>query len=270
MTKTAIQVLDRAVSLLDAIAGKGSGTLTALGAETKLPVSTVARILESLGAHGLVERDGERRQYYLGARLISLSSNVKYRRDLTALARPILERLCQECEEDTGLSVLRGPHAVILDRVDGPKPLKIIDVINLPVPLYCGAFRKVLVAYQPEEWIERYLATTKFVRFSPTTITGRQAFRRELAAIRERGYADSFGEHVPDAGGVAAPVFGLDGNIQAGVFIMGPVSRITPQTAPRHARRVVDAARKVTARLRGELPSPAAKGPGRAWPSRGA
>src|SRR5437667_6015933 len=208
MKRSAIQVLDRAMSLLDVIADRGSGTLTALGAETKLPVSSVARILESLGAHGLVERDGDRRKYYLGARLLTLSSSVKYRRELTALARPILERLSADSEEDTGLSVLRGPHAVILERVDGPKPLRIIDVINLPIPLYCGAFRKVLVAYQPEEWIERYLATTKFVRFSPTTITSRQAFRKELAAIRERGYADSFGEHVPDAGGVAAPVFG--------------------------------------------------------------
>jgi len=248
--KTAIQVVDRAVSLLDAIADGGSGTLTSLGAETGLPVSTVARILESLGAHGLVERDGERRRYYLGARLITLSSAVKYRRELIALARPVLEWLSAESEEDTGLSALRGPHAVILDRVDGPKPLKIIDVMNLPVPLYCGAFRKVLVAHQPEEWIERYLATTRYVRFTRTTITSRQAFRKELAAIRARGY---FGEHVPDAGGVAAPVFGPRGDVQASVFVVGPITRITPQTVPRHARLVMDAARRLTGVLRGEI-----------------
>ena len=259
--RSAIQVLDRAMSLLDAIADRGSGTLTALGAETKLPVSTVARILESLGAHGLVERDGERRTYYLGTRLMTLSSGVKYRRELITLARPILEQLCRDSEEDTGLSAFRGPQVVILDRVDGPKPLKIIDMMNLPVPLYCGAFRKVLVAYQPEEWIERYLATTRFVRFTDTTITSRQAFRKELTAIRERGYADSVGEHLPDAAGVAAPVFGPRGDIQAGVFVFGPVTRITPQTVPRHARLVMDAARRLTGALRGEIAPewPAAK-----------
>lgn len=253
MKRTAIQVLDRAVSLLDAIADRGSGTLTALGAETKLPVSTVARILESLGAHGLVERDAERRTYFLGPRLITLSSGVKYRRELITLARPVLEDLCAESEEDVGLGALRGPHVVVLDRVDGPKPLKIIELLNLPVPLYCGAFRKVLVAFQPDDWIERYLGSTRFVRFTRTTITSRQAFRKELTAIRERGYADSFGEHVPDAGGVAAPVFGPHGDVQASVFVMGPITRITPHTVPHHARLVMDAARRLTGILRGEL-----------------
>ena len=57
MTKTAIQVIDRAAALLDALGrAGGDASLKVLSAETGLHPSTASRILASLMAHGLVER----------------------------------------------------------------------------------------------------------------------------------------------------------------------------------------------------------------------
>jgi DNA-binding IclR family transcriptional regulator len=249
-----IQVIDRAVRILDAIGGDGSVTLTAICDQTRLPISTVSRIVDSLAAHGLVGRDAETRSYVLGPRLLALSTRVRRRPDLVRLARPVLEHLAAESREDCALSVLHGTHAVIVDRVDGPNPLKIIDVLAQPEPLYCGAFRKVLLAHQPPPWIDRYVASIRLVRFTPQTITSRKALRRELDEIRTRGYALSFGERLPDAGGVAAPVFGPGGEILAALFIVAPCSRIAGDRALELADLVVEAAREVTRRLTGERP----------------
>jgi IclR family acetate operon transcriptional repressor len=257
--RTSIQVIDRAMHILAVIGDNGGATLTTIGERTRLPISTVSRIVDSLGAHGLVERDEGQRTWTLGPRLLALSTRVRPRRDLVKVARPVLERLAQESREDVALSVLQGTHAVIVDRVDGPNPLKIIDVLGQPEPLYCGAFRKVLLAYQPREWIDRHLEGIKLVQFTPSTITSKRALREELEGIRQRGYAVSSGERLPDAGGVAAPVFGLRDEIVAAVFIVAPATRITANQVPRLAPLVVSAAREVTGLLRGEIPVPASQ-----------
>jgi DNA-binding IclR family transcriptional regulator len=251
-----IQVIDRAIRILDVVSQNGGATLSSIREETSLPISTVSRILDALATHALVERDGVQRTYSLGRRLLTLSSRIHQQAaDLIKLGRPLLERLAAESGEDVALSRLQGTHAMIVDRVDGPNPLKIIDVLGRPEPLYCGAFRKVLLAYQSSEWIEKYLASIRLVRFTANTIASKAALRRELERTREQGYALSFGERLPDAAGVAAPVFGVRGDLEAAVFIVAPTSRFTEARVPRLARLVVNTARTLTGLLRGEIPT---------------
>jgi IclR family transcriptional regulator, KDG regulon repressor len=252
-----IQVIDRAVRILDVVSETGGATLSAIGARSSLPLSTVSRILDSLASHALIERDEDGRTYRLGRRLLTLSSGVRQQSaDLIRLGHPLLEQLAVRSGEDVGLSRLQGAHAVIIDRVEGPNHLKIIDVLGKPEPLYCGAFRKVLLAYQSPEWIEKYLASVKFVRFTPNTLRSKAAVRDELTAIRQRGFASSFGERLPDAAGVAAPIFGIGSDIEAAVFIVVPTTRFTAEKSPQLAGLVKEVARQLTGRMRGESRPP--------------
>jgi DNA-binding IclR family transcriptional regulator len=248
-----IQVIDRAVRILDAVSESGSASLSSIGAPVSLPLSTVSRILDSLASHAIVERDDDGRRYRLGRRLLTLSSGIRrHSSDLIRLARPLLEQLAAQAQEDVGLSRLQGNHAVIIDRADGPNNLKIIDVLGKPEPLYCGAFRKILLAHQTPDWIEKYLGSLRLIRFSPHTLGTKAAIRRELERIRKRGFATSFGERIPDAAGVAAPVFGPAGEIEAALFIVVPASRFGKTRASQLARLVVAAGRALTGRIRGE------------------
>src|SRR5262249_55718555 len=125
-----IQVIDRAVRILDVVSQTGGATLSAIGAQSSLPLSTVSRILESLASHSLIEREEDGRTYRLGRRLLALSFGVRQQSaDLIRLGHPLLEQLALRSGEDVGLSRLQGSHAVIIDRVDGPNHLKIIDVL---------------------------------------------------------------------------------------------------------------------------------------------
>jgi DNA-binding IclR family transcriptional regulator len=248
-----IQVIDRAVRILDVVSQSGGATLSSIGAKASLPLSTVSRILESLAAHALVERDEDGRIYRLGRRLLTLSAGVRQQSaDLIRLGRPLLEQLAVRSGEDVGLSRLQGAHAVIVDRVDGPSHLKIIDVLAKPEPLYCGAFRKVLLAHQSPDWIEKYLNSVKLIRFTSNTLSTKTAVREELKLIRQRGFASSYAERLPDAAGVAAPVFGVRDEMEAAIFIVVPTSRFTEDRSSILAGLVVDTARQLTARMRGE------------------
>jgi DNA-binding IclR family transcriptional regulator len=248
-----IQVIDRAVRILDIVSRTGGAKLSTIAAQASLPISTVSRILESLAEHALVERDEDGRIYRLGRRLLTLSSGVRQQSaDLIRLGRPLLEQLALRSGEDAGLSRLQGVHAVIVDRVDGPSHLKIIDVLAKPEPLYCGAFRKVLLAYQSSDWIEKYLSSIKLIRFTPSTLSSKAAVRDELKQIHQRGFASSYAERLPDAAGVAAPVFGITDEMEAAVFIVLPTSRFTQDRRALLTGLVVDTARQLTARMRGE------------------
>jgi DNA-binding transcriptional ArsR family regulator len=94
MTKTAIQVIDRAAALLDALGrAGGDASLKVLSAETGLHPSTASRILASLMAHGLVERGEGSGRFRLGVRLLQLAARVGRQLDVRREAPPIMEWL---------------------------------------------------------------------------------------------------------------------------------------------------------------------------------
>lgn len=249
-----IQVVDRAIRILDIVAESESITLSALATAAKLPPSTVMRIVDSLISHRFIEKEEQTKSYSLGVRLVALGQLAKRRQRLTAIAEPILQYLANETREDVGLSVLQHRYAVFADWVEGPEPLKIVDRIGGPEGLYYGAFRKVLLAYQSPDWIEEYVDGIKFERFTPATICTKRALYAELRQIRANGYAVSLGEKLPDAAGIAAPVFGPGEAIRASVTIIGPISRYTPERIPALAAAVMRAASAITVCLDGSRP----------------
>lgn len=255
LQQSSIQVVDRAIRILDVVAENETLTLSALASAAKLPPSTVVRIVDLLISHRFLEKEEQTKSYSLGVRLVALGQLAKRRQRLTAIAGPILQYLANETREDVGLSVLQHRYAVFADWLEGPEPLKIVDRIGGPEGLYYGAFRKVLLAYQSPSWIEEYVDSIRFEKFTPATIGTRRLLYTELQRIRKDGYAVSLGEKIPEAAGIAAPVFGPGETIRASVTIIGPISRYTPERIPALAAAVMRAASAITVGLDGRRPT---------------
>lgn len=250
-----VRVVERIKSLLETLSEKGACSLKELSTASGLAISTTSRLLDSLETHGFAEREPSTKLYGLGRTFFLLAAKSKPRTDLVSLTHPILQWLVDQTGEDAGLSELHGTHAVIIDRVEGGHALKIIDVISKPEPLNCGAFRKVLLAYQDDSWIDSYIRSHTFERFTPRTITTQAGLWREIARVRRLGYALSYGERLKDAGGIAAPVFDSSGRVRASIQIVIPVTRMS-QSATRHnTAAVVRAAREATQKLGGVSPA---------------
>ena len=62
--------------------------------------------------------------------------------------------------------------------------------------------------------------------YTERTITDPGVLGAEIAAVRERGYAEAIGEREPDLGAVAVPVLGRGGELAAIIGIQGPASRL--------------------------------------------
>ena len=133
-TVSGIGVLDKAVSILDALEAGAMG-LGELVAATGLPRATAHRLAVALEAHGLVGRDVDGR-FLLGPRLTG--------RELPALARPALERLRDATGESVQLYVRRGDRRLCVAALESPHGLRTIVPVGAALPLAVGSAGKVL------------------------------------------------------------------------------------------------------------------------------
>src|SRR5256885_13529903 len=104
--ETGVRSVDRAISILDALAQGGSRTGAEIARELHVHRSTALRLLGTLERHALVERDPGTARYRLGRRLPQLASVVTGESDLRFVARPVCERLAMAAREAATLDVL--------------------------------------------------------------------------------------------------------------------------------------------------------------------
>ncbi|WP_278045294.1 IclR family transcriptional regulator domain-containing protein, partial [Actinomadura roseirufa] len=71
------------------------------------------------------------------------------------------------------------------------------------------------------------------------------ALRARLAATVRDGAVASVGERQADAGAVAAPLFGPDGEVRGSISVCGPRHRFTRAAVGRYRPLVRDAAREI-------------------------
>ena len=242
---SAVQVIDRAVRILDAISEEPYIALTSLSRKTNLTLTTTKRIIDSLRDHDFIQKSPDGRRYALGPRFQTLVTQNPDQRRLVQIARPILEKAARELCEDVAVAMLRGKHAVIIDRVLGPRALKIVPPLGAPVTLNCG-YRRVLLAFQPSRWIDEYIQRTPFIKYTRSTITSRRELLAALEQIRTTGFSVSRGEYVQEAGGVAAPVFGPDKHLSAVLFSYVPILRFDQAHVTRHVACVTAAAKELS------------------------
>lgn len=115
-------------------------------------------------------------------------------------------------------------------------------------PLHAGSSGKSILAFLPTAELERILADP-LPALTPRTVTDSTALRAELERIRKLGYAVSVGERQPDAGSVAAPVFGFDDMVVGAISVCGPRFRVDESFVLNVAPHLVAAASSVSRSL---------------------
>ena len=225
-----IQSLLRSLELLELLKETPHKcSIAELSEATELPPSTIHRILQTFCEKKYVIRDEHSHTYQLGPALISLGRAAGNNIRIQEAALPILKNLSYVTREDSYLVIQVGDKGLVLDKMDGPNHLKVVEEFGYEMDLHCGAIRKVLLAYQSEEYIKYYL-DTRLDRPEAFPQISRSGLDQELKTIREHGISVSHGEYVHDAVGIGAPIFGIDGRVTASVGIIAPYSRIPDET----------------------------------------
>ena len=209
----------RALALLDALA-EGPAGVNALARRIGVNPSTASRLLATLEAGGLVEREPGG-PYRLGLHLVALADRVLARLDVRDLARPQLRALVSETGETATLSVPAGEDAVTVDFVPGESSVVSIARLGRPSVGHATATGKVMLAFTGR-------APAALPAFTARTITDPGRLAAELATVREQGWAEAEGEREPDLNALAAPVVRRARVLVAILGIQGPAARLTP------------------------------------------
>lgn len=243
------RLLDRSVLLLKILAAGAVEKRLADFSEAGLHKSTAFRLLEALRRHRLVAVDESTGRYRLGLGLFELGMAAVSRLDVGQCAPPFLEALARETGETASLGIFENPEVVHILRVESANPLRLPALAGRRSPAYCTGIGKAILAHLESAELERYLRAVTLKPRTPRTITDRDQLRADLKRVRSRGYSLDDEEIFPGLRCVAAPVFGLDGRVVAGVSVAGPSSRMPKDSVPRFSSRVVAVAAEISSRL---------------------
>ncbi len=242
---SSIQVIDRSVALLEAIAASNDPvSLKILAADTGLHPSTAFRILGALTEHGLVERS-ESGNYQLGVRLLQLGSRVQGRLDVRREARPVMEWLRNEIGETVNLTVREADEVVYLERATPSRMMRVEQIIGARAPLHVTAVGKLFLADGGAEACLEYAERTGLPARTPYSITDPASLWRNVKNAPQRGYALDDEEAELGVGCIGVPVRDSSGRMVAGLSVSAPIGRRREDWIP-IARK---AGEKLSARL---------------------
>ncbi|MFZ5626362.1 MAG: IclR family transcriptional regulator [Bacillota bacterium] len=249
-----LQTLERGLKVLSCFtAERNEWGISELARELGLAKSIVHRLVSTLEQGGFLEQNPLTHRYRLGLRLFELGSLVAADREVRQYALPVMQELAAETGETVNLTVVNYQtwEGVCLATVDSPQSVKFTTRVGTSMPLHWGASHKILLAFLQDEEIRQAIEVKGLPGLTANTITSVERLWQEVATIRARGYALSFEEVDPGAAAVAAPIFGCDGRIAAGLTVVGPLYRLTEKKIQAIIPLVCQGAGRITARLGG-------------------
>jgi DNA-binding IclR family transcriptional regulator len=249
-----IQSIERAAAILRLLSGRTHRLgVVDLAGELGLPKGTVHGLLRTLQHVGFVEQDPDSGKYQLGAALLHMGSSYLDGNELRTRALNWSDSLASHTHESVRIGTLHEGQVLIVHHVFRPDDsLQTLDVGSL-LPAHATALGKILLANHPYAAAE--VSRAGLASFTDATITDPERLERELARVRERGWAADIGElHVGQVS-CAAPILDRRGVTVGAMGVFGPPERLLAARQPRGdlLAHVREAARAVSREL-GAIP----------------
>jgi DNA-binding IclR family transcriptional regulator len=210
--------------------------------QADLTTSTAGRLMADMKELGILQQNSATRTYSLGAKILAWSGVYLSSLDLRTIALPIMGDLRRLTSETVSLYLLDENERLCVERIESQHNVRMVARVGHRLPLYAGSAGKAILAFLPLERVDRILKSTVFEPFTSMTIVDPNVLKMDLDRIRLKGYAESHGEWILEASGVAAPILGQGGEVIGALSISGPGSRFTPMRVREYAAEVVRAA----------------------------
>jgi DNA-binding IclR family transcriptional regulator len=242
-----VQSVDRALTILGILARLGEAGVTEIAGELGVHKSTAFRLVATLESHGMVEQNEERGKYRLGVGVLRLAGATTARLDVVQEARPVCRKLAADSGETVNIAVLSDRSALYLDQVAGQSALQSHNWVGQHIPLHATSNGKVLLTGLSSDEVEKRLP--RLPSYTAETVTSKAKLRRELAEVREQGYAVAVDELEVGLTAIAAPIRNAHGDVIASLSVSGPSFRLGEARVKELVPVVQDAADEVSRRL---------------------
>lgn len=261
---SAIEPVERAFKVLEALNRHRTSTLTALSQATALPKSTTARLLETLVALGYVTRVSRSIGYRITDKVLTLAAGVRFIDHLVNAATGPMSEFTAKTGWPLYLGTISEALVLIRHSTAPESPMSFETVgYDLKFRIYESALGLAYLAFcaadERRSIVEAADASRDGGRFSDAQ---RLALERHLAIVRERGYAFTRSTRSRRVNGMAVPI--VRGPQVLGALTLRYPKRVMTedQVATRFAAALGATARQIAARaFEGRQAEPARPGP---------
>lgn len=206
--------LERGLRVLQTFSRERSQlTLSEVAAATELSPATARRSLQTLETLGYVGRSG--RRFLLRPKVLALSSGYLSAINAEVVLQPFLQEAANQLGGSASVTILDGHEIVYLAHASMNRAIRLTAGTGTRYPAYPTSMGRVLLAFQPEPWIDNYFQTAHFRKLTEHTETNPAALRKILKEVRAKGYASIQDELDYGIVSVALPIFGPHGRIVA-------------------------------------------------------
>lgn len=205
-----INSIEKALMILTAFReGQPSWGVRGLSEHLGFSPSTIQRILQILKSYGFISQNPNTRLYSLGNIYLSFFRALQDNYPITKIAMPFMKRLLSRTGETVHLSIIDTDciSRICISSLESTNELKATMPVGNKAPLYAGATSKCLLAFSPQDFIDRYLAKIKLEPLTNNTTVEKEQLIPELALIREQGYSSSMGEAWQGLGALSVPFY---------------------------------------------------------------
>lgn len=225
-----IQSLARADAILSAVmSSEDPVSLSTLTDKLELNKTTVFNLAESLVVLGYLARTTSPKGYKLGLRCLELGRHVTKNLPILEISRPALRELCRKTKETVNLAVPYLQEAILVEALQSQQGVRATAYAGARSSYHSSACGKALLAFFPEErrnWIYKKVGLKKVTDF---TITSKSVLEKQLAEVRENGFATESQENELGASCVAVPIFGPFNEVVASISVTAVMHRMTPE-----------------------------------------
>jgi IclR family acetate operon transcriptional repressor len=245
-----IQVLHRALGILEELSARGSGSVKDLAASTGLKKSTLCNILKTLTQLGYVTK-AERGRYRLGPKLGQIAHPQLQQDALARLGREAVPALADATGESAQLVVLRDGERYVLAETRSREDL-IVNTVVLGITAVGSAGGRAVLANRSDEELKEALQRAK-----SAGAAGGESFG-ELKAALQKVRDEGLSEYRPRGRDVVA----LGVPVRCGTEVVAALGVFLPSVRFRgkHRTEVIEllkrAGREMSLRLSAEVGEP--------------
>lgn len=250
-----VKSVRRALDLLVLLSRHEEGLRASdLARQAGLAVSTTHRLLTTLESQGFAHCDADSSAWHVGRSAFAVGSAYGRRRSFIAPALPYLRRLRDQTHETANLGILDNDRLVTVSQVESREIVRAISPPGGQAPIFCSGMGKALLATWPDDEIAALATRIGLPPMTARSLTDIAAVQRDIALVRDRGYAVDDEEHIPGLRCVAAVVWSPGGEPACAISISGLATRLDHARIEEVGIQVRDAAHALSLHLGGQPP----------------
>lgn len=220
-----VKSLFKALKILDCFTVQNpEWGITELSEHMGLYKSNVFNIVDTFVKAGYLERNPDNEKYRLGYKVLELSQVLSSSISFRSRVLPYMQELANTINETVYLAIPNETEVIYLDSAGPKHQLMTRSMLGVKAPLYCTGIGKAMLAYLPEETVEAVISKG-LNKFTDQTITDPLQLRKDLIAIRERGYSIDNMEHEYGIKCIGMALRDKKREVVAGISVSGPSLR---------------------------------------------